>query len=524
MSKPSVLLIVLPYLQPFNAGAPSNKLRSWLALPYGTLSIATYCKDIVNIKIIDCNVDEKYIDTIHEEMYHFMPDIIGFTMTFDCSYPYLKNILNIVRNIDFNVIAVIGGAATLPSYIDILNEQDIDAVCYGDGEIPFKELCEHEHPLRLLAEHQSWVTRYSLRQERMPKRTPIPDLDDVITLDYSFVDASKYSLQEEFSPYTTHIDLRKRFYMLTSRGCPFRCSFCYRSRENDRKMQYASIDKIIEQVRYLIDTFGMNILTFCDDQLMCNMKRTKELFRRLIQFHIRIEVYQGIAVGFIDEEMVSLMKDAGIVKVMLNIENGSQEMLDIMVDKPVNLNKAKEAIKLFRKYGIWATAIFVMGYPGETDRHRIETLNWIREADLDWCTFNPAIPIRGTKLYDICIDNGYIRKDIKLGDLDYGNYTINVPGCPSGYVADQIYKMNLKVNFVENRAMRVGDYVTAEKMFRKVINEIYEGHAFAHYYLAECMKATGRSEMAKIEKNRFQIILMNNSKWQKYARYFGIGK
>ena len=524
-----VLMIVLPYLQLSDKlktgywgekyarkNSPSTKMQSWPALPYGALSVATYCKDVAEIQLIDCNTDEYYHDSIAMAMVG-EPDVVGITMTFDNSYTHLAGILRIV-GISPKSIVVIGGAATIPVYREILDEQKrIDAVCFSDGEIPFRRLLETDDPAGLLLLDPSWVTRYSLLEGIVPKKTVVQNLDDIIELDYSFVNIENYAMREEFSPLAAGIE-QKRFFMVTSKGCPFACAFCYRSRENDRKMRFASVEKVISHTRFLIENYGMTVLTLCDDQILANMKRAKEIFRQLAQFNIRVECLQGESVAFIDEEMAELMFKAGMRRVVLAIESGSQEILDRMVDKPVDLNKAKETIKILRKHGFWVTAVFVMGFPGETDAHRAETLKWVEEADLDWSTFSAAVPIKGTKLYDMCIEGGYIKPDIRLGDLDFSNYFI---GNDAERVSREIYKMNLRCNFVNNYSMRQGDYETAAKAFRHVIN-MYEGHAFAHHYLAECWKKLDREW--RLERNRFDVILMNDPKWREYAREFGIGE
>jgi radical SAM superfamily enzyme YgiQ (UPF0313 family) len=236
-----------------------------------------------------------------------------------------------------------------------------------------------------------------------------------------------------------------------------------------------------------------------------------------------MEVYQGVSVSFIDEEMAGLMAAAGMKRAMLNLESGSKRMLERIIDKPVDLDHAKDVIKMLRKNNIWATAIFVMGFPGETDEHREETLNWIRGVDLDWCVFNPVIPIWGTKLYDICIENGYIRKDIKLGELDYGNYTIEVPGYPAKYVSEQIYRMNLQCNFVENYQMRSGQYSMAASVFGQLI-EMHPDHAFAHYYLADCLREMGNYAEALHHMKEFYTICDRDWQWANYAREFNLGR
>lgn len=530
----NVLLIILPYLQlsqESKAGywgekyakknVPSTKMKSWPALPYGALSIATYCKDVANIKVLDCNVDDDYRKSILLEM-QSGPDIVGFAMTFDNSYQHLESILTLIRDVDPDIITVIGGAATVPVYKEILYEQEnLDAVCFCDGEIPFWKLLESNNPIEYLQSDPSWITVQSLADKVIPQKTIVQNLDDVIEIDYGFVNIDNYSMREEFSPFTEEMEVQRRFFVVTSKGCCFRCSFCYRSRENDRKIRYASIDKVIGHVRYLVEHYGMTVLTLCDDQLLFNMKRAKELFRQLEQFHIRVEVMQGESVAFIDDEMACLMKKAGMVRAVLAIESGSQYILDKMVDKPVNLNKAKEVIKILRKYGFWVTAVFVMGFPGETDEHRAETLKWIQESDLDWSTFSAAVPIKGTKLYDMCIDGRYIKSDIKLGDMDFCNYFIHTPGYSPEYVTRQIYNMNLRCNFVENYSMRQGHYETASKVFRQVI-KMYENHAFAWYYLSKCQWKSGLPEAACDSMDKFNEIIKKDSKWAEYAKEFGL--
>jgi anaerobic magnesium-protoporphyrin IX monomethyl ester cyclase len=515
--KKKALLIVLPYTQS-NKVDPDVKMKSFIVPPYGILSIATYCKGVADIKVIDCNVEDKYMVKIEDAMYNMSPEIVGIGMQFDNSYNYLDDILGLVNDIDPEVFTVMGGAATLPVSKELLQNHDLDAVCYGDGEKPLKGLIKARDPWKYTELNPSFITWHSIGKGFVPQKAVVDDIDDLIDLDYSFVDIERYSPRSEFSPFVDEVDDPKRFFVFTSFGCPYKCSFCYRSRIEDRKMRFASVDKVIERVRFLVDNYGMTTLTLCDDQLLVNMKRAKELFWKLAPFNLRVESYQGVSVDFIDEEMAYLMKEAGMVRAVLPIESGCQYVLDHMVDKPVDLDKAKKTIQTLRKVGLWVTALFVCGFPGETDEHRLETMKWIEEADLDWCTFSAAIPIRGTKLYDMCIEGGYIEGK-KLGELDYGKYIINTPGYKPDYVSRQIYMMNLKCNFVENRAMRIGDYETAVKTFRWVTS-VYPDHAFAWYYLARAYFEMYLTSASCDAFEKFVEIIDKDVKWLEYAQEF----
>ena len=285
-------------------------------------------------------------------------------------------------------------------------------------------------------------------------------------------------------------------------------------------MRYASIDKVIGYVRKLKEELGMTVLTISDDQFLVNMKRAKEIFRQLEQFHIRVEILQGASVSFIDEEMVILMKKAGVKRVSLPLESGSKEMLEKMVSKPVDLDQARKVVGWLRKHGLWVQTFFVQGFPGETDEHRAEAVKWIMETGLDWSTFCQAIPIWGTKLYDICVEGGYIRPDMKLGELDFHNYTINVPGYPAEYVTREIYKMNLQCNFLNNYHMSQREYRIAANAFRKVVY-MYPNHAFAHWFLAKCLEMMGNNAKEIGEhRDKFKEIVATDKNWAEYAKEF----
>ncbi len=524
----NIVFIVLPYLQ-HRGAIPSSKLRSFSAFPYGLLSIATYAKNnatkLNKIEIIDFNTisDGNYFYSVQRKLKELNPDIVGISMMFDNSYFHLEEITKQVKEYRDDIVVVLGGAATVPSYKTILNEQEyIDAICFSEGEIPFLKLIESDDHKAFLESDNSWITRNSLKAGKIPAKSYIQNLDDVIDIDYSFININDYNMKESFSPFSGSKPNPKQFFIITTRGCPYKCAFCMRSEDNDRSMRFASVDKIIEHVRFLVEKYGMSVLTFYDDQLLLKRKRAKQLFKELAQFNLRVECPNGLSVAFIDEEMAFLMSEAGIDTVNLAIESGSKYVLDKIIDKPLNLGGVKDVIDNLRKYGIWSYGSFVVGFPGERDEHRDETIQFINDIGLDWSGFCHAVPYRGTKLYNICVENGYINEDIGIGDFDSSNYFINTPEYSSEYITKKVYLMNLYANFVNNYRMKIGDYETAAKAFKEVI-KLYSDHAFAYYYLAKAQQYLNDEKEFSVESmRRFKEIINRRTEWKKYATYFGI--
>lgn len=487
MNKPNVLFIVLPYVV-HNIDVNRSKVRSFHAFPYGLLSVATYNKDLANIRIIDLNDECLDYGDLRQMLEDFQPDIVGMTMMFDVSYSYLQDVLLIIKANCPKATTLLGGAAASYSYEEILKEQPLlDAICYSEGEIPMEDLLSNQDMTSA-----SWITRRSLSRETVPRISFIENLDDVIDIDYSFIDPNDYEMAEAFSP---HVDNKKhkQFFIVTSRGCPFSCAFCSNGKIHGKKMRFASVRRIITHVQHLVDEYQMDVLTLYDDQILIDMPRAKLLFRSLAQFNLRIEMPNGLSPKFIDAEMAHLMKQAGVDTAYLAIESGSEYVLKKLIHKPLKLSMVKPAVEWLRAEGIFCHGFFVIGMPGETHEMRKETVRFIKDVGLDWAGLNPATPVRGSELYDQCIENGWIKKQ-RIDEIEDKKYIINAPeiGLTPEIIETEINEMNLDVNFHNNYRMRIGDWETAARCFEEVIRR-YSGHEVAKFYLEYCKERMGEN-------------------------------
>nr|VFJ96099.1 MAG: Radical SAM superfamily enzyme YgiQ, UPF0313 family [Candidatus Kentron sp. LFY] len=522
----NILLVLLPYL--LDSTSLNSKLRSFKAFPYGLLSLATYLKrqigNSLNIEILDCNFNDgrDIISVIKGKLTEFKPDVVGLSMMFDNSYGYLKDISITIKKYNKDTIVVLGGAAATASYASIMAEQEnIDGICFSEGEIPFLRMLNSKNMLDFVDKDVSWITRSSLREGRVPKKTLVENLDDVIAVDYGFIDTSSYAMGEAFSPFAGQMASRKQFFLLTSRGCPFKCTFCMRSADDDKDMRYASVKEIINHLRFLVSEYNMNVLTIYDDQILLDKERAKHLFRELAQFNFRIECPNGLSVAFMDDELIKLMRDAGMDTVFLAIESGSPYVLNELIHKPLKLKMVKPVVKTLRKHNFWIHGFFVSGMPGERDEHRDETVEFIKEVGLDWSGFSLATPSRGSELFKICIENGYIRRDMGVAELDVNKYIINTPEYTPEYVAKKTYTMNLDVNFVNNYRMKHGEYRIAADAFMDVIKR-YPNHAFAYYYLSKSLYALNKDREAQLAMENFYEIKRKDDMWKEYVKYFNI--
>jgi radical SAM superfamily enzyme YgiQ (UPF0313 family) len=519
-----VLLIVLPYLVRSQESKGKNT-RSVLAFPYGVLSMATYLKkksDLIGVEVHDCNIydETEVVPALQKKILDFKPDVIGISMMFDSSYHFVPEICRAIRDCDKDVLILLGGESSHTHHREILAEQpDIFAICYYEGELPMLQLLEAKDMGEFLENCPAWITRESLEKGIHPDKLTVKNLDEVIAIDYSLVKPEKYSMLEAFSPYAEMDENRRsQFFMVTSRGCPYICSFCHRSAEEDKSMRYSGVPAIVEHLKFLVAEYGMNTLTLYDDQLLMARARAKEFFREMAQFKFRIEMPNGLSPAFMDEEVIRLMSEAGVDHVCLAIESGSPRVLNKIIHKPLNLKQLPPVIENCKKYNIFAEGYFVIGMPGETDEDRQMTVELFKGLGMDWGNFNLAVPLKGTVLYRECIKNGWIERDYKIGESMNDDYVINYPGVPREYIKRQRYLMNLDCNFVNNNRMKIGDYKVAMLCFDQVAIR-YPNHAFAHYFLSKALHAMGERKKAKVSMARYKEIVAKDATWREYAEY-----
>ena len=251
-----------------------------------------------------------------------------------------------------------------------------------------------------------------------------------------------------------------------------------------------------------------------------NKQRAKELFARLASLSIRVEMPNGVTLSYIDEEMARLMRGAGVDTLFLAIEHGSRRVLKDIIKKPIAYDRIGKTVRLLQDAGIYCQGFFVIGLPGETRAERRETRDVILEWGLDWASFNYATPLRGSELFRMCRENKWIEdKYLPIGAIDMTEYVIRAPGMDPDEIREFVFDVNLDVNFVHNRRMRVGDYGVARNAFSE-LTERHPGQAFAHYYLGQCEEALGRSGATSMK--RFMDILAVSEPWRCAADKFGL--
>ena len=203
--------------------------------------------------------------------------------------------------------------------------------------------------------------------------------------------------------------------LITSRGCPYQCTFCSRHSLTMEHYRSRSVDNILEEL-HLIQNQGYQHVEFKDDCFPVNLKKAKQLFKGIIQEKIDLHFYVTSArVNIFDASLYHTMKKAGVVHLQFGLESGNQEVLDFY-HKQITLKDIRKAVQESSRAGFSTAGSFILGAPLETPRHFSDTLSFATFLPLDSVTFLPLRYMAGSDLWWEAVHQGKIREDEYLVD------------------------------------------------------------------------------------------------------------
>lgn len=529
-----LLFIIPPYfdVDDYADKTRTNKLPPF-TIPYGILSLEAYlserCETPVEVEILDLNLPLRaaveageaidclalFQDLVEQTVRARKPEIVGISALFSTSFRYVEDLARAVRGEHEGSLIVAGGGLPSAAYAQVLEScPSVDAVCKGEGEIPLATLVDSDDRKAVLEEQASWITRQGLESNKMPVHSFIQNLDEIPMFHYDILDLDDYNSRSIDKRY---VGIPKREMAIhTSRGCPFKCVFCSNPSLHGRDVRFMSVPRVVEEVRRMKEEYGMTVLLIEDDHFFHDKKRAMQILEELAAFDLRIEFPNGVAVYALDDEVAQLFARAGVSTVALAVESGSDYVLAQIIKKPLKTRMIRDKVAILREHGVQSHVFIVIGLPGEKDEHRQETWDLLLDAGFDWVHVFCAIPIVGSRLHEICVENDYIVSTSALDQVTTRS-VINAPGVDPEKIEKLAYEMNLSVNFVNNFNLKTGRFDTAIYYFQNVVDK-YPDHAFGHFYLAKAYAGKGgHEEIVEESMRRYREIVAEDPWWQEHA-------
>lgn len=284
---------------------------------------------------------------------------------------------------------------TIPE--EALNTGAVDYVVRGEGE---ELLLQLHRALRGVGDPTK-ILGISYKRGGVifsnPEAPLIPDINDIPLFPYHLFEHPKYDMG----------------FLTTSRGCPYRCSYCSQRLLTGTTYRAKSAEKIIEELDILVYRYHQKAVVFYDDNFCLKPRRVHELCDYIINNNLSDKVqlsvqtradnllYQG------GEDLVRHMSEAGFTHVGFGMETGVQRLADL-IRKDETVECHLEATRLCQKYGMDVSHFMIFGLPTETESDREESYRVVEGAKVVATKYNNLIPYPGTPLWNELKDSGRV--------------------------------------------------------------------------------------------------------------------
>lgn len=404
-------------------------------LPIGIAYLGAVLRDRYEVYLLDAVVEGHHLerkvaphkfqygldsDMIMKSIRSFEPDVVGVSCLFSHQFPVVAELVKKVKEWNPETITITGG--THPTFLPerCLNEEALDYILMGEAEESFPALLRAIETGNGQENIDGLAFRMDDRQVIHPKTSWIKDLD---LLPFPALDL--LPLRKYFNinmPANYFFKSPRNIPITTSRGCPCHCNFCSSTNYWGNHYRTRSAENVLAELEHLKTVYDIEEVQFEDDNLTCDIKRAKAIFRGMIERGLNLSwnMPNGVMINTLaDRELLRLMKESGCYEVTLAFESGDQWVLDNIVNKPLNLESARAIVRNVKKEDIDTHAYFIIGFPGEKLAQIKNTITYLRSLDLDRFLiffFNPA---PGTPLFQECIDRGLIRDEYQTEENHY---------------------------------------------------------------------------------------------------------
>jgi magnesium-protoporphyrin IX monomethyl ester (oxidative) cyclase len=438
---------------------PVTYQTPWMQVtePLGLLYLASYVRGFSShtVHLLDC-LANKHVTKVRQNLYwygltgekilreidKFQPDVIGITCMFSKKKNDFLRLAQDIRHAFPGVILVAGG--TYPSLFpaEVIETGLIDYCVIGEGE---RTLLDLLNALLDSTESLSTIEGLAFLKDSevlvTQKTSYIKGLDQIPFPARDLIDYEAYLTRRSM---LHGLGLKRSASILTSRSCPNRCNFCSMYKIHGPKWRCRSTENVLDEIVHLKQRYNVQDLFIMDDNFTFSKDRVIEICEAIRRSNIRIRwnTPNGISINTLDKEVLSAMKAAGCKGICVAIESGDMELRNKVIGKKLTDQKIETVIKIASEIGLFVTAFYIIGMPGETEEKFEKTLQQLKTLPLNGAAAAFANPLPGTRLYEDCVNNDLT---ILESDEDDGNI---------------LYKP-----FIVTRDFSESDLMTREKRF-----------------------------------------------------------
>jgi len=288
---------------------------------------------------------------------------------------------------------IIGGPHVIADPVSSLQQSGADFACDGEGEIALASLLNGESCDQI----PGLVWREGSEIRRSQAAVFYPDIDDFGEPAWDLIDPRTY-------PPAPHGMIARDFPLapiITTRGCPYKCSYCSAPITAGKKMRYRDPKKVVDEIERLVNEYGVKEIQIEDDNFTMKREHVLAMCNELLERKIKVlwSLPNGVRIDRLDKEMLREMKRAGCYLMALGIESANERILD-MVSKHLKPSMVRGVVNDVVEAGIEAWGFFMIGFPTETRAEIENTVEFALSLPLSRLQFTKTTPLPGTPIYD----------------------------------------------------------------------------------------------------------------------------
>jgi anaerobic magnesium-protoporphyrin IX monomethyl ester cyclase len=406
----SKVLLVYPASNPEKRGTELDNYRLG-ELPIGLMSLAGFLESRGHIiRVIDARAYPK--DEVNRMLKQQIndADCVGLSVM-SIQVKHALALTQLIKENDRDMPVVWGGIHPTLFPEQTANDPLIDYVIHGEGEYAFLKLLEYlEKGTPELAEIDGLAYKDKGRV-KINKPSPPLDTDELPDLAYHLFDIERYINKILFTGKRV-----RTLSISTSRGCPYRCSFCVNRILVARKWRPLSQERVFNTIDSLVEKYQLNHLYFIDDYFFGKIDRVKQIAEHLAEkdYNLLWEANiraNNFCASQVDDECLKLLKRSGCYSLRMGAESGSDRVLEIL-KKDITVENIINAVEECKKHDIIPLCYFMTGIPGETLEEAKMTFSLIVRLYRIYPKIRVIVPglfrpYPGGELYDECIRLGF---------------------------------------------------------------------------------------------------------------------
>ena len=354
----------------------------------GLLTLGAYLREHgVAVEMVDLTF-ARSTKPVADRIARFRPEIVGV---------HTKTLTR-TRALEVAALARAGGALSVAGGPDAASatqgylEAGFDAVVPGEGEAALADLAGAVHEGSWPQKIAGVAYRERGRVIRGPPRPFLQNLDDLPLPAWDLIDMEGYLGRWERKTG------ERRAAVLTSRGCPFDCSWCSKPTFG-RTFRQQSPARVMEELHSLHARYGVDYVRFCDDVFGIQRSWLDELLTRMEEENLGMKFECLARVDLLKPDLLARMRGVGLQRVYVGVESGSQKMLNLM-NRGTKLAQIERTAEALRREGIRQFWFLMLGYPGETLEDIEATLRLFRRFSPDEYSVSIAVPVPGTRFFE----------------------------------------------------------------------------------------------------------------------------